>query len=536
MLKIMIRKQMAEVFRTCFYDAKKNKARSKGKVIALLILYAVVLAGALGGVFTWLSLALSPLFAAGMQWLYFVIMSGIALALGSFGSIFSTYSSLYLAKDNDLLFAMPIPVRDILFARLFSVYILGAMYLATAAIPAAVVYFVKDGFSGTKLFGCIVWFLVLTILTLTISCLLGFIVARVSVKLKHRKISTAVISVLFIGIYYFVYFRASEMIGSLLKNAAKIGGDLRHISVLYAFGKMPTGDVPLILLFAGISAALLTLILFVMTRSFLKIATATGNVTRVAYREATAKQKGMLAACFGKELARFTGSTTYMLNCGIGIPFAFFAGAALLIKGPSFWSTIDYFNTELPGMPVVIACVIPCFFLAMIDITAPSVALEGKNLWIARSLPIPTATILQAKVCLQVVLSIVPSVFCSICSCIVFKLGPLECLFAILIPLEFCVIVALFGLFLGMRKPNLNWTNEVYPIKQSLSVLFTLLAGILYTIIFFGAFIVVAVMDEAQSGRNSLLYLTVFVVINLLLILLLNLWLRKKASKKFEAL
>ena len=29
MLKILLKKQMAEVFRSYFYDAKKNKARSK---------------------------------------------------------------------------------------------------------------------------------------------------------------------------------------------------------------------------------------------------------------------------------------------------------------------------------------------------------------------------------------------------------------------------------------------------------------------------------------------------------------------------
>ena len=33
MTKILLRKQLAEIFRTYLYDAKKNKARSKGKVI-----------------------------------------------------------------------------------------------------------------------------------------------------------------------------------------------------------------------------------------------------------------------------------------------------------------------------------------------------------------------------------------------------------------------------------------------------------------------------------------------------------------------
>ena len=35
--------------------------------------------------------------------LYFLIMGMIAIALGTFGSVFNTYSGLYLSKDNDLL-------------------------------------------------------------------------------------------------------------------------------------------------------------------------------------------------------------------------------------------------------------------------------------------------------------------------------------------------------------------------------------------------------------------------------------------------
>ena len=40
--------------------------------------------------------------------------------MGAFGSVFNTYSSLYLAKDNDLLLSLPIPLRVIISSRLLS--------------------------------------------------------------------------------------------------------------------------------------------------------------------------------------------------------------------------------------------------------------------------------------------------------------------------------------------------------------------------------------------------------------------------------
>ena len=58
----------------------------------------------IGGMFFGMSFALcAPLAQAGMSWLYFAIMSLMAVFLGAFGSVFNTYAGLYAAKDNDLL-------------------------------------------------------------------------------------------------------------------------------------------------------------------------------------------------------------------------------------------------------------------------------------------------------------------------------------------------------------------------------------------------------------------------------------------------
>ena len=58
MLKILVKKQLAEIFRSYTYNAKKNKARSKGATAALIVTFVLVMVGLLGGMFTFLSLAL----------------------------------------------------------------------------------------------------------------------------------------------------------------------------------------------------------------------------------------------------------------------------------------------------------------------------------------------------------------------------------------------------------------------------------------------------------------------------------------------
>ena len=140
MLKTLLKKQMAEIFRNYFYDPKKNKMRSRGATIAYIALYALLMVGLLGGMFALMAVGLcGPLVEGGMGWLYYLLMGLIAVFLGTFGSVFSTYSSLYLSKDNDLLLSLPIPVRCVMASRLLGVYLLGLMYAAVVIVPGVIV-------------------------------------------------------------------------------------------------------------------------------------------------------------------------------------------------------------------------------------------------------------------------------------------------------------------------------------------------------------------------------------------------------------
>ena len=119
MLKLLVKKQLTEIFRAYLYDAKKNRARSKAATVGYIIFFVFIMVGIIGGMFTLLSLAMCRSMAeAGMSWFYFAIMGLMAILLGAFGSVFTTYSSLYLPKDNDQMLSLPIPVNTLIAARL----------------------------------------------------------------------------------------------------------------------------------------------------------------------------------------------------------------------------------------------------------------------------------------------------------------------------------------------------------------------------------------------------------------------------------
>lgn len=56
MLKVLVKKQLMEIFRSYFYNAKKNKAYSKSATAAYVVLFVMLMVGVLGGIFTGMAL------------------------------------------------------------------------------------------------------------------------------------------------------------------------------------------------------------------------------------------------------------------------------------------------------------------------------------------------------------------------------------------------------------------------------------------------------------------------------------------------
>ncbi len=479
MLKILVKKQLAEVFKRYFYDAKKNKMRSKPAIVVWILFFVVIMVGMLGGMFTALSLSLcGPLSQAGVGWLYFLLLSGLAVLLGAFGSVFSTYSGLYLAKDNDLLLSMPIPIRTIITARLANVYLMGAMYSAVVLIPGLIVYWIVAGVTAARVIRGIVLFLVVTMTVLILSCLLGWVVAKISLKLKNKSFITVLISLLFIGAYYFFYFKASGFVSVFLQNAETYGSRIKGAAYgLYLFGRMGEGSWAAAGICTAVTAIIALLVWRILSRSFLKIATSSGATEKRRYVEKRTKEKSAFAALLAKEFGRFTASSSYMLNCGLGILLIPASGVLLLLKGRELCEAVESVLSGRPGSAAVLLCTMLCMLACMNDMAAPSVSLEGKSIWIPQSLPVEPKTVLRAKTVLQLLLTEIPLLFAAVCAAIALPGSFGLKILLVLTSLVTGAFIALFDSTIGVGMPILNWTDETAPIKQGGAVTLALLGG-----------------------------------------------------------
>ena len=434
----------------------------------------------------------------------------------------------YLARKSINLSA-PVLIKEI---PQVIVCTMGLMYSLVVILPAVIVYWVTASVSAGVIFGGLLLILLISVFVLTLSCALCWVVAKISLKLKNKSFITVVISLAFIGGYYFLYFKAQTLIQDLIANAALYGEKIKGSAYpLYLFGRVGAGDAFAMLIVSAVVLALFGLMWALISRSLLKIATSSGNTAKKVYKETAVKQKSIAAALLAKEFGRFTSSPNYMLNCGLGILLLPICGVMLLWQGSAVISVLNEIFGERAGCTPVLLCTAVCMLASMNDMAAPSVSLEGKSLWLMQSLPVTPWQVLRGKLGMQMILTGIPVLFCIACIAFIYPFTPLELLLTVLVPMLYTLFSALFGLFLGLKMPNLNWTSEITPIKQSAGVMIALFSGFGYTVLLCSGYMLLNGWKLGFVG-----YMCLFGAVTLALCALLYFWLKKRGSKLFAEL
>jgi len=533
MIRALFKKQMAEVFSWVFMDAKKKTRRTGKGMAAYLIVYALLIAYLCAMFFFMAKFLCEALAPMGLSWFYFTLMALVALVLGVFGSVFNTYASLYLAKDNDMLLAMPIPPRYIMLVRLAGVYTTGLFFEMIVMLPVTVAWLIYG--SPTPLgvvFALLIPF-ILSFFVLSLSCLLGFVVALISTRLKHKSLIVTLFSLGFLALYFWGYTKLMNSLTELLAVVGDIAEKVKGpLFPFYHMGLSTEGKPLSFLIFTGIVLGIFLLVYLLLSHSFLALATTNRGVAKKAYKRERTAQKSVGRALFGKELKRFVSSPVYMLNCGLGALFLPIAGVALLIFRADIAPLLPLFAELFGGEDVIslLFAAMACTMGGMIDITAPSISLEGKHLWILQTLPVTPREVLWAKLKLHLAVAVPTTLFAVVC--LLIALTP-SLPFIFLIPLAallFALLVALFGLFMNLKTPNLTWTSETVPVKQSASVTVTLLGS-------WGVVIALGALYVPLHGILSpALYLSLCCLLLAGLCLALFAWLREKGAKVFAEL
>ncbi len=528
MLHALLRKQLLENL-AFFTFGKGGKRRStKGIVgIGILMLYVV---GVMGFLFFEMGKLLCvPFVALGMAWVYFAFMGTLAIGLGVIGSIFSTKTALYEAKDNDLLLSMPIPSWVILCVRTVGLYAIAFCLQALVFVPAIVAFFVEIGFSAPVLMGSIFALFIMPFGTLAVSCILGWLIALVTAKLPAKNVSTLVFALAGFVLYFVLYSKITEYLTYVVENGEAVGAAMK--TTLYPFGQLGLacmGEGLPLLIFTGIFLGVFVLVYAVISATYIRLVTANRGNRKSKYKSKEKKQGSWFAALLKKEARRYTKNAMVAMNCFLGCLF-FVAVPVLLLLFATELRELAFVE-ELDGILALIFAAMLCMLASMNMISAASISLEGESLWVVRSLPIQTEKILFVKASFAFLMTAVPALLSGIFLCIYFKINVWLSLVLMASVLAFVALTSLLGLIINVKLPNLHWKNELVAVKQSASTLLCMLAE-------WG---IVLLLGIGYFLFGKYLHAGVYLFICLSLLLLAGgacaVWLMKKGKEIFENL
>lgn len=529
MLSLLIKKQFFESFKSLFINTKNGKIKSKKSRTLTIVLFVFVFFS-LGFSFFGMSMIILPILDSKYPWLYYSIFGIMAFIFGIVLSSLQTSSYLFQAKDNEELLSMPIKPDYILLSRIITIYVINLLYISCLWLGISINSLIAS-FSVIKLLFNILLLFIITAFITMISCVIGYGFAYILKKTRSRAIISLIFSLFILAIYYFFNFKLEQIMTSFITNAASISANIKSKAFLfYLLGKAGIGDVLSLLLFTSIAAFISYIIFAVLSKKFIGIVTKSDKVKKqtkeIKYSKGINYKKSLLK----REFNRFGSSAAYMMNCGLGSLFVIALAIGCIVKADDINEITLLINNDIVEHKPFVSLTCLCSVLLIMSInciSTPSISLEGKNLWILKSLPVKPYDIFEAKKNLHIIVNGVPSLIAYIIMGVILNIDFNLLIMIIVAAYLFFEIQANIGLIFGILRPNFNWTNETQPIKQSLNVLFVMLIG----------WIIVCLIGVLYYLlRDKLLldsYLMIVVFVMMAIVVLLRRWLNNAGSIKF---
>lgn len=485
-LSLLVRLRFASLFgrMTATTRGKSKKGRSVWLpiLLGLLFLYiAAVFLFMFSMIFFSLCLGLR---GAGQDMsFYFAFAAAGTLLICLIGSVMTTQAELYGAKDNELLLSLPLTPLTILVSRMAMLLLVNFIFAAFVALPALLVYLF---FGGPTLGGVLVFLLLfglIPVLALAISCLVGWVIALVASRIRFKNLVTVVITVLFLGAYFFAINGLTEGMDALFEDAEAIIALLApYLGPFFYVGRaIALLDIGALCICLAVIGAVVGLALWFLSRTYISLLTVNRGGVRYVYREKQVKLNTPLRALTFKEIRHFLASSTYMINEGLGLLFVLVLPCILLTQMGDLRPMLEEFGDVLAPilgyLPLILAAAMT-FTVSMNTISAPTVSLEGKSLWIARSLPASAGDVLCAKAYAHIVIAtpfyLVGSALMAVAAGMLVGIGPLDLLFLFLFPFAANCFCAFLGVTFNLLFPRFDYISEAVAVKQGAAVLLTI--------------------------------------------------------------
>lgn len=430
--------------------------------------------------------------------------------------IFATYNCgnhLFGSKDYDLLRSLPISRIALISSKLLSFLALQYFYELFLLIPAVVLYGLFTSQTLVYYLGGLGMFLVLPMPTVILSALFSVIIGYVSSHFKYKNLVNNIMMMLFILLVFF----GSFMIQSFVGSSVDVLEIIHNMQVYLPFsGLMVKGmlEGSVISYLIGLLCNVVPFVLFVIF--FAKSFTEINSRLRKSYREKNfklteIKQGSSFQALFMKEVRRYFSCGIYVMNTAFGPVIMLIGTVIAIFSKEGMMEILRELPPELTSQLSVALALCLIFLIMMSCTTNSSISLEGKHLWIVKTLPVSYEEIFASKIAVNLAIVSPASMLSVILLSFVFSLNIFEALLLLVLCLAASMFTACFGLIINLNFPRFDWVSEAVVVKQSMSTMISIFGGMIFTGII--AFISIQVVGSI----SSLLFLLIIDILYILL-------------------
>ena len=487
----------------------EKKSKSTGMTVLLTFCYIMIVFAVFG-----MSMGMMySLQAINAEYIVLNIMMMASSVMVLFTTIYKVNGTLFGFRDYDMQMSLPIKTGTLIASRILILYGFNLLFVFGVVIPAAVAYAIvaQPAAAFYPLF--IVTLFAVPLLPIIIAAVIGTLIAVAASRFKRKNGLSVVFTVAAFVIFMVVWMGFWSNSSDVIMNFADIGGSVNNVltgiyPMVALYGNAVAGfDIVSLILFLVISFGAFAAFTAVVAKLFKKLNTSiTTSRAAANYKMTELKETPPKKALQKREMKRYFSSSQYVLNTAVGPLLLVVVSIILLVSGKDGFGVYS----EIPQFGQLLSVAAPmgiALFLSLASTTASSVSLEGKNLWIVRSLPVDTRLVLKAKINVALTIFLPTVAICGTLFNLALRPDPLFVVLMYTIPLAYSYFAAYLGLACDLKNPKLDWTNEVTVVKQSKPVLLTMLAGMLLTIVpallalpfgiipILAAFVLVVVLD-----------------------------------------
>lgn len=454
-----------------------------------------------------LSFTLYMMFDAAMTQLLPLQQEGAVLALGFhisslvtfLFSIFLIPSIFYFSKDSETLLALPLPPQTILSAKFSVCLVYEYAFTLIVCVPLFLAYANHAQIGIVYILFAILLFMSLPIYPLVLSSIITMLLMRFVPFFKNRdrfNMIAGILSIVFAFTFSFLMNSSTmtndpnALITMLVQGHNSMISLFSRIfpAIPFAANAVIDGDAVSLVIYLLITAAALGVLVLLGRWLYFKGA--------IGFSETKSSRKALSAKDYSrvlrhskvrtyliKEMRLLIRTPVYALNC-IGmcllmpimllVIFLTTDTDTLLQQLPDI---TPYLDGKLP-YAILAGMAIGFLFSNLNLISATAISREGTNLSFMKYIPMTLKEQLHAKVLSGILMSVVSMLLTMLC---IYYLLPIFPLFWYLLAAASSLITIVLGnyasLALDILHPKLVWEQEAAAVKQNMSGIVSMLAG-----------------------------------------------------------